>query len=522
MSILTGRSVVLVALLATLGGAFRHNLADVSKHMKHMKHSGEPPDVEALSAEAQNVIQAKIAAATAAQQHAMEMMMNLGSAQVGVASGVDGKDNNTHKRNLTMEATQAVYTANIVKKQAEDVKAAVESMIEACLDIFRFADKHQGARERTLVQKTEAAAQQEAGWSELLEEVIEAEMGDLDLLIGKVDAIKEAVEKVDSADAEIGSGAAEGITAAAELIYSFAVQLQDRQRELIKSQSFEDWPELVSGEIKTEIDAHAAAGLKTALAHLEAKINEHRTTFEAAMAQMTVLGSSTNMTNKTAMDELVQQQFQANIAKAKAEALQRLVEHCIELINAFFAMFAGYKQELPIKMAAATQNADAIKAQHDELHAAADLAELLAASGIYQLYQTMWTRYSEAKKPMPRDDGDYMTLKANLKSTAEAVHQWVNEEFFYLCEYYGSCRDARAQLMKLLEKDNSWCDERFDGVTCTGMKNGRQPNGKMCKWVKMTDEEAQAGGKDYCKSNSPPTNNLIYGKDHPDGPGLFY
>merc|ERR1719359_773758 len=123
--------------------------------------------------------------------------MAMGTAQVGVASTVDPSvDNNTQKRNATHAATNALFAANVAKKKAEDIKAKVEQMIEACQDVFAFAKSHGQAKERTLVEKAEAAAEAQSSFEDLLAEVVSTETADLDLIVGKIDEIRKAHAEV--------------------------------------------------------------------------------------------------------------------------------------------------------------------------------------------------------------------------------------------------------------------------------------------------------------------------------------
>jgi hypothetical protein len=131
----------------------------------------------------------------------------------------------------------------------------------------------------------------------------------------------------------------------------------------------------------------------------------------------------------------------------------------------------------------------------------------------------MWVSAIEAEDSMPDDDTDYTTIRSSLDENAIAVHVWLNGEMQSVCTTFKTCQGARAQLIAVLAEKTTFCDERFTTVACVNDNDGHQPNGKMCKWIKADSDKGIQG---QCKQVNPPTKDLQYGRDHPDGAGIFY
>merc|ERR1719440_527253 len=173
--------------------------------------------------------------------------------------------------------------------------------------------------------------------------------------------------------------------------------------------------------------------------------------------------------------------------KANSEELQRGVTKTIELINAFFEIFNAFKEAVPVRMATANKGAtNAREETARKIKMAVDTGNLQDISGFFFFYQVIWTRYQEAEAQMPEGDADYTKLQREMEQLAQDVHVWLNTGMLPYCVKHGSCQDVRGKLMAILENGNFWCDER-DIQACLTVKHGRQPNGKMCKWVTPSD-----------------------------------
>jgi hypothetical protein len=435
--------------------------------------------------------------------------------------------------------TNLLSEANVEKKRAEDIRAYAESMVQACLDLFGEVDRHgKDVVVRETLVKEEGAQSLGAALESIRMEVVQAETEDLTQLLAKVAAIRDAQAEVERLDTLVGAKATEGIAAAASGVYNFAGQLQARQ-EAASSAQLEEWPELQSDGVQDEIDGQAQKGLAASGHKLERILEEHAAVFNRAMAQMNKLSTSVNVSNKTDMERLIQEQFEVNIQKGNAEELGRAVDKTIGLINAFFNLFDGFKQAIPVRVMAASTGASSVRDQSSRsITEQIDKGDLQDISGFFYFYHVMWTRYVEAKGQMPKEDQDYKGLKREMKTLAESVHAWLNTKMMPFCEKHGSCQEVRGKLMAILEANNYWCGER-DMKTCKTMNKGRQPNGKMCKWITPSDPGTQSyahvmdgtsqgawpspgsGERPYCKQSNVPTNSLDFGRDS-STPGIFY
>jgi hypothetical protein len=481
-----------------------------------MKAVGEAehPDVDIMMGHANTVIDAKIAAAVASLASAQQSIMNLSMATAGA--------NNTNKGMSAHDAVDLMMKANKEKAQAQVIKDKVKMMVESCHTLFSAVEAFKANTEpRAALQKKQTKATMESEIEKLKAATVATEKLDLANLLKIIENIKATQVKVEELDGKVGAGAAAGILGSTELVYKYGDQLEARKNSLTSADAFAAFPPLKPEDAKLQIEPKFAKSLDAAQKMIEKIIKEKNELVANSQKQMVVLSSSVNQANFTKMHGFVDDMMAANQAKALAEELSALIDTAIREIQNFFELFADYKSTQEAKKKIALGDVDDIIAHADALHKATDLSVLSEVGSFFHLYHLMWVSAIEAEDAMPDDDTDYTTIRSSLDENAIAVHVWLNGEMQSVCTTFKTCAAARKELNKVMSSKNAtFCDERQGTiVSCLNDNDGHQPNGKMCKWIKGDHDKGEWSG---CKQVSPPTNDLQYGRNHPDGAGIFY
>jgi len=540
-------TVALLAAFAGVGTAFRHNLKNVMEHVTASVFEAAPPDVDGMMTEADTVIDAKIAAATAKYAAAQKTLMNLTMAVAGT--------NNTNKGMSAHEAVDAMMKANIEKAEAILAKEKVHLMVEACDTLFQAVQSFKTISEPRAALAVESSGKHmQEKIEELKQATIATEQLDLDRLLKLVAQIRISQKRVEDLDTKVKSGASTGIVGATELVYGYAAQLLERQKITVASCTADEpctaaeaaaflatlaaMAPLQPEDAQQRIPPLSVASLDKANKKIDAILAKQAKLLTDGQAGLMKLFGSIKSENATAMHVIIDEMRDVNIAKAVAMDLKSALEAAIQEIKDFFLAFAEYKAKDDYKKKISGE-ADDIIAKADEIKKATEANMLLEVGSFFHLYQMMWKLAIQAKDHIPDDDEDFVKLDKDVYDTAVAVHVWLNGETVSVCEYHTTCKAARDTLIAELEKKANWCDERFTSYFCgNGQEKdrakgdapdgGSQPNGKMCQWIEPQPDKGLTG---ECKQINSPTSvppprgasdTIKFAKDHADGAGIFY
>jgi hypothetical protein len=481
----------------------------------------EAPNCQALSVLAQKLLDSMNEQADLAEQQLFGALEDLDAFDFTV-----GGENTTMANASSNDATDDLLVASQDASAAAEAKEKVDRMVELCTILSsEVATFKIDSEDHAVLKRQNNAASLSRIINQLKDEMVTAEQRDLGNLIALLQGILEDKMEVEKLDAKVGAGAIAGIQQATDLVVGYVEQLQERQGSLTSADAFADVPALQPEGGKLEIDKATSSSLEVVFKKIVAIIAAKDTAYKAGLAKVSVLRKSGKASNATAIKASIQAVKAEGYAKARAIALNNAIEKTTQSINAFFAMLGGYESKQVQKRMAGEATVEQLESQADDLLKEIDGSVLADAEKFFKLYAIMWLRASEAEDYLTHDNPAFGDVLAQVKVTAVAVHEWLNEELHSLCDYHGSCSKVRSLIFAEAEKKMNYCDERFTEYRCTGEQSGYGPNGRSCKWVTpdmKAGEARKLGLRGRCKSLRPPTAGLKYHQDHPDGAGIFY
>jgi len=222
------------------------------------------------------------------------------------------------------------------------------------------------------------------------------------------------------------------------------------------------------------------------------------------------------------MDDLIDTMQAAGELMAAAEALSSAVDATMQSIYVFLQKFEAYRHSQHQRKAMATEEIGALRLNAAEIQKDIDMSELLELKDLFFGYSIMWIRSSQAMEILSNRGASFGVLGDEIHSYSVAVHEWLNEETNSLCIRHQGCREIRKKIVAEVEKTVPFCDERHDETMCHQEYSGFAPSGRMCKWIRQTNADLDAGLRHHCKTVMPPTIGLKYHQEDPDGRGIFY
>jgi hypothetical protein len=356
---------------------------------------------------------------------------------------------------------------------------------------------------------------------EVRQQISEAEQEDLVILLNMLNDIYAKEKEVIRLDNIVHAGAAAFIKEAIDVVQQFSEQLKERHQALTSGQSFAELPVLPIGA-EPKVENALLQSLLQVNSAIASFIQLKGEAYQHAEDQLEILAESGRKSNATTMAGLIDNMQAAGEGMATAEALSSAVDATMQSIYGFLQKFEAYRHSQHQRKAIATEEIDALRLNAAEIQKEIDMSELLELKDLFFSYSIMWIRSSQAREILSNRGASFSDVGDEILSYSVAVHEWLNEETNSLCIRHQGCKEVRKKIVAEVEETVPFCDERHDETMCHQMYSGFAPSGRMCKWIRQTSADLDAGLRHHCKTVMPPTIGLKYHQEDPDGRGIFY
>jgi hypothetical protein len=452
--------------------------------------NARPPAVDGLLKTSLALLAQKEAAAQEAYEAAQKEMFNLSNAR--------SRRNNTAKRDSSHAAVDAMFAANADKLALHEIIGEIEKFVEACKVLFGGVKLFLMSRSHILKKKEEIEAETEAKRSALASRVVDEEKLDLANLMRIIKEIMAQKENVVNFDARVvetikkPTGAVVAITASIEIVLRLEKQLSARNREISSDKfvSLDAMRERAFPEARMDAQGAGTASLGAAQAIIDRALSENEGNLRAAQAELNrIMGAQRrgNASNAAAeAKQKINEMTAMNDLKFDAEDLRNSIDRCLELVSSFFDALDAYQsghEERAVAAVIAIKKADTgSRWKRANIYA----NQLKQVAALYDFYLVIWRHYFDIHAAIPELPAGCEDVVVAVNDVMKRVHEWVNEELAPslgpnyrqdLQQYFSSAMNQKGSTLM--------CDERSGaGIdVCLKQGNGRQPNGKFCKWI---------------------------------------